>query len=247
VFSLQTTVATPDGPAELDSLARASRIALGSYRRGHVDACIERALARTGAENTRQLAETLRRNARARTAFRRSILVPVSGLFRDPEQFEVIERTILPDLATRCARVSVWSAGCANGSELYSVAIVLERLGLLAGSRLIGTDVLAEELEVAARGVYGDSAMPASLRAAMRWEQRDLITDLAPAGTFELILCRNVTIYLDPVARSVAHAKLASALRRGGYLVLGRSETLARPEHLGLEPHSPHVFRRTGR
>jgi chemotaxis protein methyltransferase CheR len=247
VATLQTTAATLNSPLELHTLARACGIPLGLYRRGHVDACIERAVARTGVENPRELAETLRGNARARTAFRRSVLVPVSGLFRDPEQFDVLERTILPELAARRPRVSVWSAGCSNGSELYSVGIVLERQGMLAGSRLVGTDVLTEELEVAAKGVYHHAEMSAGLRAAMRWEQLDLITDPAPAGVFELVLCRNVTIYLDPLARSVVHAKLASALRRGGYLVLGRSETLTRPEQFELEPHSPHVFRRAAR
>src|SRR5438046_148923 len=77
------------------------------------------------------LAALLRRDERARARFRRSVAVSHSGLFRDPEQFESLEQRVLPRLLEHTNRLRAWSAGCANGLELWSLAIVLNRLGVL--------------------------------------------------------------------------------------------------------------------
>ena len=63
-------------------------------------------------------------------------------------------------------------------------------------------------------------------------------------GRFDLVLCRNVLIYLDSSARAAVHRKLAGALRRGGVLLLGRSEWLLDPAPLGLVPVAPHAYRK---
>jgi chemotaxis methyl-accepting protein methylase len=80
--------------------------------------------------------------------------------------------------------------------------------------------------------------------AVLRWQRRDLVTEPPPPGRFDLVLCRNVLIYLDPGARSGVYRKLAGALRRGGVLLLGRSEWLADPWSLGLVPAGPHAYRK---
>jgi chemotaxis protein methyltransferase CheR len=136
-----------------------------------------------------------------------------------------------------------WSAGCANGLELWSLAIVLNRLGVLDAAFLLGSDLLEENLAVARRGVYDVVEISAPLRRRVRWERRDLAHDPAP-GRFDLILCRNVAIYLEPAAKARVHRLLAGALAPRGVVLLGRSERLTDPASLGLRRVEAHVYER---
>jgi len=159
-------------------------------------------------------------------------------------QFDLLERKLLPQLISSGRRVSVWSAGCADGSELYSVAVLLQRLDALDDTLLLGSDLLEENLALARRGVYDGVSFSSSLRTRLRWERRDLLREGAAAGRWRLILCRNLAIYLDARSKHTLHAALAGALAYDGVLMLGRSERINDPHALGLERVDPHVYRR---
>ncbi len=226
------------------ALSDAAGIDLETYRPEHVEGRVRRALEREGAASVNELARLLAADPEARRRFRTSVAVSVSGLFRDPAQFELLEQTLLPSLLAGDRRITVWSAGCANGTELYSLAIVLQRLGVLERAHLLGSDLLDENLAEARRGVVEGVAIEPELRARCRWERRDLTRDGAPPGAWRLVLCRNLAIYLAPAARHALHETLAGSLAPGGVLLLGRSERLTRPETLGLESVAPHAYRR---
>jgi chemotaxis protein methyltransferase CheR len=227
----------------LRNLSRASGLDLLAYREEHVTQRVSRALEREGVEDVDELARLLACDDGARRHFRRSVAMVVTGLFRDPEQFQLLERELLPLVAGTRRQLRIWSAGCADGSELYSVGIVLAEMGLLDRATLLGSDLLEENLALAEGGVYGDVQLPASLRAHIRWEQRDLLHDSTPQGKWSVVICRNVAIYLRPEAKRRLHERLAGALAPGGVLLLGRSEQIAAPAHLGLERVAPHAYR----
>lgn len=150
-------------------------------------------------------------------------------------------------------RLRIWSAGCAAGEEPYSLAMLVDELGpRVAGWNILilGTDISASALEKARRGEYGQWSfrgldnermqryfrrhgnqwqIEASLRDRVTFRRGDLIRDRFPdpeAGLsdFDLILCRNVFIYLDARAVGRITAKFADTLAEGGYLVTGHSE-----------------------
>lgn len=229
--------------ADVTALGEASGLRLSAYHGDHVAEQVRRALAREDVPHAVALAGLLRRDDRARERFRRGIAVSVSGLFRDPHQFELLEEALLPPLLARQPRLRAWSAGCARGEELYSLGVVLERLGALSSAHLLGTDLLEENLAEARSGRYPDFEAGPELRTAVRWEQRDLLGGPAP-GRWHLILCRNVAIYLTREAKRALHETLAAALTPGGVLLLGRSERIADARAIGLEPHAPHAYRR---
>jgi chemotaxis protein methyltransferase CheR len=233
---------SPDSAA-VQALSVVAGIDLAAYRMEHVAERIRRGLKRERLANVGALVGLLRADVEARRRFRRSVGISFSGLFRDPAQFDLLERELLPPLLERNTRVRVWSAGCADGSELYSVAIVLDRLGGLERAFLLGSDVLDENVAAARRGVYRDAAMPADLRARTHWERRDLLSQGPPQGRWHLILCRNLAIYLAPEAKRELHERLARALAPGGVLLLGRAERLPDARSLGLEPAGPHAYR----
>jgi chemotaxis protein methyltransferase CheR len=172
-----------------------------------------------------------------------SLLIGTTELFRDPAIFRELEEYVLPKLLQRPARPRIWSAGCSEGAELYSVAILLAKLGGLDGSRLLGSDCRWDAIDRAKRGVYlpGDREFPVTasrhwqeladgritmsheIRQALQWELADLLAPRA-SGSWDLILCRNLAIYLEPLAAEVLWSRLAEALAPGGFLIVGKAE-----------------------
>ena len=151
------------------ALAEASGLELRAYREDHVCDRVRRALLREEAATVEELVTLLRANGSARERFRRSVAVSVSGLFRDPAQFELLEREVVPALVPHRGPIRVWSVGCADGSELYSVALVLERLGVLGRAHLLGSDLLEENL--VASNLGGHAARDVASGA---WHQREV-------------------------------------------------------------------------
>lgn len=231
-------------PAELRALSLASELDLARFRPAHVEARVARAMDRSGVDDIATLGAALRRDAGARAEFRRSVAISVTGFFRDAEQFDHLERHM--GYLRQTPRPRVWSAGCSNGAELWTLAVLLDRLGAAQRAQLLGSDLLPENV-VRARegldaGVLAGHTLPVDTRPI--FEVRDLTAgDMAP-GLWHVILCRNVAIYFEPEARSALHRGLAGALAPGGLLLLGRSERIAAPEALGLEPVAPHLYRR---
>src|SRR5690348_4661283 len=159
------TRATQDenGRPAYDSLSSAVGLSLHGYRADHVDGRITRSLEREGLGNADDLIDLVRRDARARERFRRMLAISVTGRFRDPHQFELLSSTVLPDLLTRFDGLRVWSAGCSNGLELLSVAMLLDRAGALERTALLGSDVLAENIEIARAGTVDEIPAPATI------------------------------------------------------------------------------------
>jgi chemotaxis protein methyltransferase CheR len=184
------------------------------------------------------------------------VTVGHTEFFRDPKQFKALERFILPQLLARSRRenrkVFIWSAGCATGEEPYSVAMVMSELGALAMEvDLLATDLNLAAVEAAKQGRFsvrrssGISAerlerffkpveegmeVQPSLREYVRFDGLNLAAPsfegMVTPGTLDLILCRNVIIYFDlPTIRGLMDRFLA-ALRPGGLLFLGYSESL---------------------
>jgi chemotaxis protein methyltransferase CheR len=224
----------------LAELAAAVGLPLGHYRPKHVGRQLERARAREQVDTWSELLARIQRDDEARARIRRAVAVSVTGLFRDPEQFDLLEHDVLPELGRRFDRLRIWSAGCSDGSEVLSLAIVLRRLGCFERSFILGSDLLPENIEIARRKIAAELGPQTSVRL----EARDLLASEVPPGRFALILCRNLAIYLEPDAKRRLHTVLAASLLRRGVLVLGRAERLAEPLELGLTRAGPHHYRK---
>ncbi len=187
------------------------------------------------------------------------VTVTHSEFFRDPRQFQALERRVLPELLAHAraeARpLRIWSAGCATGEEPYSVAMALDEQGAEACELdLWATDLNQTALETArgarfaprrllhvspsrrARYFQADPTgesfeLCEPIRSRVRFEVHNLAAPAAApsaSGGFDLILCRNVIIYFDPLVIRGVLDRFFDALRPGGVLVLGYSESLFR-------------------
>lgn len=182
-----------------------------------------------------------------------ALTINVTKFFRNWETYSAIERTVIPALwSWPDPALRVWSAGCASGEEPYSLAILFHRYALAKGQgdrvprlRVVGTDIDRESLEAAERATYAESAfadtptelrrayfspgLPAvvdpQVRSVVQFMTHDVIREPAPSGQ-HLIACRNVIIYFDRRAQEQLFQRFHASLVPGGFLVLGKVETL---------------------
>ncbi|MEL7023973.1 MAG: CheR family methyltransferase [Pseudomonadota bacterium] len=179
------------------------------------------------------------------------LLVSVTEFFRDPEAWKEIADHVIPDLLSdQGPEAKIWSAGCCTGEEAYSLAILCDEYcrknDLPRNFKIVATDLDSAALEVASAGVYprtiADQIAPdrlqryfrvhkdgyeilATLRSKVLFSRHDLI-DSPPFVYVDLLVCRNVLIYLDGGMQERLLDNFNFSLRRDGYLFLGPSESL---------------------
>jgi len=179
--------------------------------------------------------------------------------FRDPAQFELLAREILPDLLrAHGPALRSWSAGCASGEEAYSLAVAFAEAGAPPGVTVLGTDISRPALRRAEDASYGEwsfRGVPASLRdryfrtdgprirvrdeirERVRFEWHNLAAATYPfpdtrTSEMHLVLCRNVLIYLTPDAVAHVARRLYASLAPGGWLLTSPSD----PPLAGVAP-----------
>lgn len=204
-----------------------------------------------------------------------ALTINVTKLFRNWSVYESLAEQVVPVLwKSDREPIHVWSAGCSSGEEPYSLAILFHRYAALHGQLeriervdVIGSDIDRASLAAAERGQYSESAFdetPAELRERyfsarppftiapavrrlVRFERRDLLDEFPVVeGGFDLITCRNVLIYFDRDTQEQLLARFHDALAPGGFLVLGKVETLlgAVRSRFGAVDARERIFRR---
>jgi chemotaxis protein methyltransferase CheR len=173
--------------------------------------------------------------------------------FRDRPVLERLWREVVPELARRRdGPVRIWSAGCATGQEIYSLAMLQAEAPAPTGRvELFASDLSERLLERARSGLYssfevqqGLSArqlarhfenrddrfqLVRALRQEVRWRRVNLLEDLSPLGAFDVVLCRHVLDGLTETAQRRVLEALAGAVAPDGVLVLGEREAAASP------------------
>jgi chemotaxis protein methyltransferase CheR len=183
------------------------------------------------------------------------VTIQETHFFRNPPQMRALRAHVLPELVRdaelRGRRLRIWSAGCSTGEEAYTVAMMLrELLPSTAGwdVKVIATDISEAALDAARQATYGARAvqlaseselarffLPSTgerfqvrpeVRELVELRHGNLVLDAPPEADLDLVLCRNVTIYFSRDTTRALMGRLHAALRDGGYLFLGHSETL---------------------
>lgn len=182
-----------------------------------------------------------------------SFSIPVTEMFRDPNFFLELRKTVIPILKTY-PFIKVWHAGCASGDEVYSMAILLQEEGMYERSRIYGTDINPRFLQHAKDGIFDVEKLEKNeinyknaggkgklsdyfhlkydacifnkdLKKNICFFNHNIVND-SSFGEMNLILCRNVLIYFDKEFQNKAIGLFNESLCYGGFLCLGMKESI---------------------
>ena len=195
--------------------------------------------------------------------------------FRDRAPFDLLARYALPELLQRRAknrRVRIWSAGCSTGQEVYSLAMLFaEEAEKWRGWTIdiLGTDVSTHCIDRARIGTYSQFEVQRglginqmikwfeetsdgwraaeALRRPLRFQVHNLLEPPPHPGGFDIVLCRNVLLYLSPEKKALAFERLATSMAEDGWLMLGAGETvIGQTTKLGADIKARGLYRLVG-
>lgn len=204
----------------------------------------------TKSKTLRAYIKLLRDNKAEQEILYNYLLIPVTSFFRDSKMFDDLTKTVLPLLAKDKQNrdvLRIWIAGCSTGEEAYSLAICCFELAKSIPGRIqiLASDLSESAIAKARKGVYtknslrgvsprrlkefftkteGGYSISKAIREMCVFAVHNFLKD-PPFGRIDLITCRNVLIYMEPLLQRKALATFHYALNRKGFLMLGKSET----------------------
>jgi len=239
------------------------------YRQATIKRKLKLRLDETGKANSQEYLSYLKLHPEEVDVLINTLTINVSNFFRNPLVYELLFSEVLPELISGFRFLKVWSVGCANGEEPYSIAMMtnelLKREQDYFDVSIFGCDIDSEAVGRALKGEYREGELSEvkkkhmdaffrqvsksdeslsmhedvykindEIKAMVKFESSDLIADLKTGrkklGDYNLILCRNVLIYMNMSLQAEVFKDLSDKLYENGYLVIGATETL--PESL---------------
>lgn len=242
-----------DGMTQLFALLRERcKVDFTYYKPNTVLRRVDRRMTINQVETTQEYYEYLNSYPSEINTLFRELLIGVTSFFRDPAVFQALQEKYIPELieSTAGREIRVWVAACSTGEEAYTIAILikngLEELGVHRDVKIFATDIDREALQFGAAGKYPESIaadipeplltkyffrreghfqVSRTVREMVVFAQHNIIKD-PPFTSMDLVSCRNLLIYLQPVLQEKVLQFFQFSLRKGGILLLGSSETV---------------------
>lgn len=184
------------------------------------------------------------------------LTINVSEFYRNPDQWEMLEKDIYPYLVEKFGKkLKIWSAACSTGDEPYSLVMMLSKYIPLSQISIMATDIDEQIIEKAKCGLYIDKSLKGlpkefvskyfnqvtdktykindEIKNCVTFKKHDLLGDDYP-GQCDLIICRNVLIYFTEEAKVEIYKKFNRALKKGGILFVGSTEQIIQPQLLNF-------------
>lgn len=239
---------------------QASRILgldLESYKEKRVERRVESLMRRRNINDFTTCLQRLKTDTQFKADFLNHFTINTSEFFRNPQNFLTLEKEILPELFAKYQTVKIWSAPCSNGCEPYSLAMIIKELGKKPLQyELRGLDIDPNILTAAKTGIYNVNSLknvsPERLRRYFQridsekysldekikqmviFQEFDLLKDIYTKN-LDLILCRNLFIYLTQDVKDALTHRFVKSLKPNGILFLGNTEFIFEPEKFGLK------------
>ena len=240
-----------------DFLQSNSGIILGDNKQYLVNSRLARIIDEYKFSGFGELMQKIKIDASLRKRIMNAMTTNETSWFRDNYPYEILKQSLLPEFAkARLPRIRIWSAACSSGQEPYSLSMVVSEYlmsqpGAISNEivEIIGTDLSSEILDQAKLGIYDDSSLARGLSEERKkrffravndkWEvnadvkqrisfrEMNLMQSYTLLGKFDVIFCRNVLIYFSTDLKKDIIHRMSKSLNRGGYLVLGGSESVS--------------------
>ena len=234
-------------------LRLAYNVDFSAYKESTVNRRLSRRMVINQSENMEDYAKLLRSSRAELAALFNDMLIGVTSFFREPEAFDILTKEVFPAILkdkNSKATIRVWVPGCSSGEEVYSLAICLkeylEKTGIHVNVQFFGTDVSERNIEKSRAGVYPESIadnvsearlkrffsrvnhqyqISKTIRDMCVFAKQDLTRD-PPFSNLDIVSCRNVLIYFKPSIQKRIIPLFHYALKDGGFLLLGKSESI---------------------
>ena len=237
----------------LDILRQWTGVDFANYKRSTLHRRITRRMLLHKLDGLDDYLRYVRSNPEEVDALYQDVLISVTSFFRNPEAYEALKTTVFPKLLeerTRTESVRVWALGCSTGEEAYSLAMAYvefaEQSGAKVPIQVFATDLNGPGIDKARAGLYpkgiaqdvspdrlrrffvemdGGYQVTKAIRDVCVFARQNVIAD-PPFSRIDLVACRNLLIYLEPVLQQRLIPLMHYALRSDGFLWLGSSETI---------------------
>ena len=221
-------------------------ITLGDYKERQMKRRIDSLIAKRNFNDYESYIKGLKSEKVLYDEFINYITINVSEFYRNPKQWEILEKEIVPMLMKRSSVLRIWSAACSTGEEPYSLVMMMSRFIPLNQIKIIATDIDKEVIAKAKSGLYNPKSLeslPSDLmskffnkegefyrikeevKRCVDFQHHNLLADKYPDNC-DMIVCRNVLIYFTEEAKAQIYQKFNKALRVGGVLFVGSTEQI---------------------
>lgn len=233
-----------------------TKIDLNAYKEKQMKRRIDTLIMRHRIKTYDEYVEAIRKDTKLFEEFVNYLTINVSEFYRNPEQWELLDKEIFPYMIQRFgARLKIWSAACSTGDEPYSLVMALSRHLSLDQIQIYATDIDNQVLDKARLGLYNEksiAAVPADLKRKyftkigpsyqiadeikkrVEFKEHNLLKDSYPTGC-HMIVCRNVLIYFTDEAKDDIYAKFFKSLTNNGLLFIGSTEQIIHYAKLGYK------------
>lgn len=236
-------------------LEKNSGIMLGQGKEYLVTSRLRRMMERESINSITELMSAMERSRSLQEAVIDAMTTNETLWFRDEHPYRIFREKLLPEIAAQRRPLKIWSAACSTGQEPYSLSMEIEEYKkrnpgqLMAGERILATDISPSSLAAAKEGVYQQLAIRRGMndihlknyfdedsdgrwrirqnvRSRVEFRIQNLQQSFAMLGKFDIIFCRNVLIYFSAELKTDILRRMHASLNPGGYLMLGASEAL---------------------
>ncbi len=194
------------------------------------------------------------------------LTINVSEFYRNPTQWDVLEKDIMPVLLSKKKNIKIWSSACSTGDEPYTLVMVLNKFLPLSQIKILATDIDKEAIRKAQEGIYNSRSfkdLPQELlskhftkigddfkinddvKKCVDFKQMNLLKDPYPTD-LDLVVCRNVLIYFTENAKSEIYKKFNKSLVKEGILFVGSTEQIIMSNRYEFKPVKTFFYQKTG-
>ena len=240
-----------------------TNIDLNFYKEKQMRRRIDTIATKHGCSNYDDYVRVLKTDHEKFDAFVNFLTINVSEFYRNPDQWKLMDETVIPKLLKEQGRnLKIWSAACSTGDEPYSLVMALSKHIPLSNMRVLATDIDKRVLVSAQTGLYNQKSIanvPEDLKKkyfkqvgqsfqiadeikrCVTFKEHNLLKDPYPKD-FDLILCRNVVIYFTDEAKNMIYKQFHASLKKHGVLFIGSTEQITNYKELNYERLSSFYF-----
>ncbi|MBR4343844.1 MAG: protein-glutamate O-methyltransferase CheR [Lachnospiraceae bacterium] len=239
-------------------------IDLNSYKENQMKRRIDSLILRNKVSTYSDYISIIRNDRDKFEEFVTYLTINVSEFWRNPDQWDILEKQIIPNL-TGLGTVKIWSAACSTGDEPYSAAMLFNKYFPFDRIHITATDLDKQVLKKAKEGIYEEKSLKGlpigfkhkffrnisetslqisdEVKRCVLFKEHNLLKDPYP-DNFDLIMCRNVLIYFTDDAKNHIYEGFNRALKKGGYLFLGTTEQILKPAEFGFTSVSSFFYKK---